>query len=70
MYWFNETEKAKLLEGRTITYLATKKLNITIPYLTDVLNGKRSCSHKMAERIVKCLCWEAEVEDYFTRKEN
>ena len=26
MYWFNETEKAKLLEGRTITYLATKKL--------------------------------------------
>jgi hypothetical protein len=29
MYFFKETEKAKVLQGRTVKYLAEQKLHIT-----------------------------------------
>lgn len=69
MYIFNKLEKAKLLSGRTITYVANK-IGVTGAFLTSILNGKRGCSKTVAYCIVKCLCQEAEIEDYFTRKEN
>ena len=68
MWYFKEVEKAKILQGRTITYLAEKKLNITKEYLTSILNGKRSCSIRLANDIVHCLCWEAKITDYFYKK--
>ena len=34
MWFFKETEKAKVLQGRTITYLAENKLFITKEYLS------------------------------------
>ena len=68
MYKFNEEEKAKLLDGRTITYIA-KKIGITNSFLTSILNGKRSCSKIVAFSIVKCLCQEAEINDYFEKVE-
>lgn len=64
MYWFKKTEKAKILQGRTITYVANK-IGITNTFLTSVLNGNRSCSKTIAYCIVKCLCQDAEIEDYF-----
>ena len=67
MYMFNSAEKANILSGRTITYVA-KKIGVTGPFLTSVLNGKRTCSKTVAYCIVKCLCQEAEIEDYFYRK--
>lgn len=67
MYIFKETEKAKILQGRTITYVADK-IGITNTFLTSILNGKRSCSKPIAYCIVKCLCQDAEIEDYFEIK--
>lgn len=67
MYVFKENEKVNLLSGRTITYVANK-IGITSSFLTSILNGKRHCSKPIAYCIVKCLCQEAEIEDYFVRE--
>lgn len=67
MYIFNEKEKAKILQGRTITYVANK-IGVTNAFLTSVLNGNRTCSKPIAYAVVKCLCQEAEIEDYFIKK--
>lgn len=68
MYWFKETEKAKVLQGRTIKYLADNKLFITHEYLISILNGKRSCSKRLANNICQCISWSAKIEDYFYKK--
>ena len=67
MYYFKEVEKAKILQGRTITYVA-KKIGITSSFLCSVLNGKRGCSKTVAYCITKCLCQEAEIGDYFIQE--
>jgi len=69
LYYFKESEKAKILQGRTIKYLAEKKLFVSRPYLTQILNGKRGCSKWLAESITRCFCLEAKLEDYFVKKE-
>lgn len=68
MWWFKETEKAKVLQGRTIRYLAKEKLFITSEYLTGILGGKRGCSQLLARNITNCICWDAKLEDYFYKK--
>lgn len=68
MYWFKETEKASVLQGRTIKYLAEKKLFVTVAYLTDILNGKRGCSQLLARNICNCISWDAKFSDYFEKK--
>lgn len=68
MYIFKETEKAKVLQGRTIKYLAEEKLHITKEYLSQILNGKRGCSVRLANDIAKCICWDAKILDYFYKK--
>ena len=68
MYFFKEIEKAKVLQGRTITYLAEQKLHISKAYLSQILSGKRGCSIRLADDITKCICFNAEIEDYFTKK--
>lgn len=65
MYFFKETEKAKILQGRTIKYLAEEKLHITRAYLNQILNGKRGCSIRLANDIAKCICFDAKIGDYF-----
>ena len=67
MYYFKEVEKAKILQGRTITYLA-KQLNITRSYLCSILGGKRGCSIRLANDITRCISWGAKIEDYFYEK--
>lgn len=69
MYYFKEGEKAKILQGRTIKYLAEKKLHITREYLTQILNGHIGCSVRLAENIAKCFSLDAKLEDYFIKKE-
>lgn len=68
MYYFKEVEKAKVLQGRTITYLAEQKLHITREYLNQILNGKRGCSIRLANDIAHCICFNAKIEDYFEKK--
>lgn len=68
MYYFKEIEKAKVLQGRTITYLAENKLFVTKEYLSQVLSGKRGCSQLLARNITNCISWSAELEDYFYKK--
>lgn len=68
MYYFKEVEKAKILQGRTITYLAENKIHITRAYLTSILSGKRGCSIRVADRITQCISWSAKLEDYFYKK--
>ena len=68
MYFFKEIEKAKVLQGRTITYLAEQKLHISKAYLSQILSGKRGCSIRLADDIAKCICLSAEIEDYFIKK--
>lgn len=68
MWFFKEVEKAKVLQGRTITYLATKKLYVTTQYLSQILLGKRGCSQLLARNITNCISWDAKLEDYFYKK--
>ena len=65
MYWFKKTEKAKILQGRTIKYLAENKLFISREYLTQILNGKRGCSYTLANNIARCIKQNSTLEDYF-----
>ena len=67
MLTFDKTQKSKILGGRTITYVA-KQIGVTSTFLTAVFNGRRTCSRTVAYCIVKCLCRDAEVEDYFSLK--
>lgn len=64
-YRFKEVEKAKVLKGRTITYIAENKIGITTQYLSTILNGNITCSKETAEKITKSICWGAKLEDYF-----
>lgn len=68
MFIFKETEKAKVLQGRTIKYLAENKLFCTPEYLSQVLKGTRGCSALMARSITNCISLEAKLEDYFHKK--
>lgn len=68
MWVFKEVEKAKVLQGRTITYLAKVKLFVTKEYLTSILNGSRGCSELLAHNIANCISHEAKITDYFEKK--
>ena len=64
MYLFKKDEKTNLLNGRTITYVASE-IGITKEFLTSILNGKRACSRLVAYCVVKSLHSDAEIEDFF-----
>lgn len=68
MYYFKEIDKAKILQGRTIRYLAKEKLHITEGYLSQILKGRRGCSIRLANDIARCICLEAKISDYFEKK--
>ena len=68
MYFFKETERTKVLQGRTITYLAENKLFITKEYLCQILSVKKGCSKLLASNITNCISWDAQLEDYFYKK--
>lgn len=68
MFHFKETEKSKVLQGRTITYLAENELFITKEYLCQILSGKKGCSKLLANNITNCISLDAKLEDYFYKK--
>lgn len=69
VYYFKEIERAKVLQGRTITYLAKEKLFMTPAFVSSVLKGHRGCSLKSAAAITRCISWDAKILDYFYFKE-
>lgn len=66
MYYFKRTEKLKFLGDKTIDYMA-KKIGITRCFLTSVLKGSRACSKLVAYAITKTICFDSEIQDYFTK---
>jgi len=48
---------------------ASKIIGISRVYLTDILNGRKACSKVIAYCITKYLNEDAEIEDYFERKD-
>ena len=48
---------------------ASKVIGISRVYLTDIMNQRKLCSKIVAYCITKYLDSEAEIEDYFVRKE-
>lgn len=68
MWFFRKEYKERVLQGRTIIYMAKKKIFTVRPYLTDILNGKVGCSERMARSIVTCINEFEKVEDYFYKK--
>ena len=65
MYFFKNIDKTKLLDGRTITYIAREKVDIMPSFLSAIFSGRRGCSFKTARRVTKAINPEAIVEDYF-----
>ena len=69
MYVFKKGARERVLRGRTIRYVATNRLMITEVYLSNILNGLKGCSYRLARDICSCISPEAKVEDYFIIKE-
>lgn len=67
LWWFKTEKKEEILQGRTIKYLAEKILFSTPAYITDVLNGRRSCSYALANHMVRCINKE-DINEYFYKK--
>lgn len=68
MYEFKLELKEQLLDGRTISYLANK-IGITRGRLIRILNKQVVCKKLTAYCIVKACDKDAEINDYFIRKE-
>lgn len=64
MYYFRQDVGYKI--NQTI---ASKVIGITQPVLSNILNGKVACRKVTAFSITKYLDSEAEIEDYFVRKD-
>lgn len=64
MWMFKTENKSDLLQGRTIKYIA-KQIELSVPLLVPVLNGKKTTQKSTAFYIVKSCRPEAELEDYF-----
>lgn len=68
VYEFKTELKDQLLDGRKINYLANK-IGITRDRLIKILNGKVITRKLTAYCIVKACNQDAEINDYFIRKE-
>lgn len=66
-YKFDKRRKSTILAGRTITYVSKNILGRQRGYVTNILNGKLTCSQTLAWWIATKLDKEATSElDYFT----
>ena len=68
MWFFKETEKAKVLQGRTVRYIANNEVFVNEFYLSEVLNGKKCCSRRLATLITRCGDMQSVIEDYFVEE--
>lgn len=68
MFVFKNELKEQLLDGRKVIYVA-KKIGITRQQLDKIFKGETSTRKVTAYCIVKSCNPDAEIEDYFVRKE-
>ena len=68
MYQFKVELREQMLDGRKLTYLS-KKIGITKDRLLKILQGKVTTRKLTAYCIVKACDKDAEINDYFIRKE-
>jgi hypothetical protein len=68
MFEFKVELKEQLLDGRKIVYLANK-IGLTRDRLMKILNGQQTTRKLTAYCIVKACNPDAEINDYFIRKE-
>ena len=68
MWEFKTELKDELLDGRTMSSIA-KKIGITRQGIECIMKAKNTTRKTTAYCIVKCCNPDAEVEDYFVRKE-
>lgn len=68
MFVFKNELKEQLLDGRKVIYVA-KKIGITRQQLDYILKGQVATRKVTAYCIVKSCNPDAEIEDYFYRKE-
>lgn len=61
--------KFKEIEIKVNKTEASKVIGISRVYLTDILNRRVTCTKVVAYCITKYLNQDAEIEDYFERKE-
>lgn len=62
-----KTKKLMFIKGFNVSTLADE-VGVGISYISQILNGKRSPSPKLAKKITETL--EVEIEDLFFFKEN
>lgn len=65
-YMFITNKKKDLLKGRTVTYVSSEIIGRSKSYIINILNGKISCSNRLAEFMVSNLDPNAIKSDYFT----
>lgn len=64
MYMF----KLKSLDFKINKTKISEEIGISRPYLTDILNSKKSCTKVVAFCITKYLNKDAEINEYFYKK--
>ena len=69
MYKFKTNLRDKVLQGRSVNYVAINILKISPVYLSNILNGSKGCSVRLAKDIVELIDTKANINDYFTIKE-
>lgn len=62
-----KTKKLMFIKGFNVSSFAAE-VGVGISYISQILNGKRSPSPKLAKKIAETL--EVEIEDLFIFKEN
>ena len=65
MYKIKETINVKINKKK-----ASEEIGISREYLTQIVNGKTTCTKKTAYCITKFLNGNAEIKDFFVREEN
>ena len=68
MYWFKIENRNKILQGRTVRFVAGEKLCMNETYLSSILNGNRGCSKILARSILNLVGSEEKLENYFEKK--
>ena len=68
MYLFKKEKKKSFLKGRTIRYLTrTGIIECSEVHLSNILNGKITCSSLLAKNIAGCVG--EKIEDLFIKLE-
>ena len=65
---FKKEKKKDLLKGRKISYLSENIIKCNKGYLTNILNGKKTCSKRLAKDIIDCIGDNEKIEDYFVEQ--